>query len=179
MASADKKGSGIEDRWWVDRDKYRLRPRNQDRPGGAGAAFFRAVEGYDQAQALEHLTDVNLKLLAQGAPPLGGWGYVSLLKERSPSRDIERVKRRLPLPSFARAVIVDSGRSLRAVVTGSPVGERILEFNFIEEASFDCWINGEWVCERTFRHRDELLREAPKLLIQYLEKARKGNLSPP
>ena len=169
MAFDEKKGTP-EDRWWVDRDKYRLRPKNQNMPTAAGAAFFRAVEGYDQVEALEHLTDINLKLLKEGAPPPGGWGYVSLVGEKSPQKDIEKIKRGLPLPLLARGVIVDSGLSLRAVVTGEPVGERILEFNFIQAPSFDCWIKGEWVREKLFPDREALLREAGELLAEYLEK---------
>jgi hypothetical protein len=168
MASADKKTTSTESRWWIDRDKTRGKPKVQEKQAPAGASFFRAVEGYNQDQALDHLTDLNLKLLAQGAAPSGGWGYVSLVEDRSPTREIEKVKRALPLPSFARAVIVDSGLSLRVIVTGTPVGERILEFNFVQEASFDCWIRGEWVREELFANPEELLRKAAHLLEKYL-----------
>jgi hypothetical protein len=59
---------------------------------------------------------------------------------------------------------------LRAIVTGTPTNERILEFNFIDEASFDCWIRGEWVCEEVFRDKRELLQHAANLLRRYLAK---------
>ncbi len=166
MASEEKKGTA-EERWWVDRDQYRLRPKIQKKFPTAGNSFFRAVEGYNQEEALDHLTDINLKLLAQGDAPPGGWGYVSLVKEKSPARKIERIKKSLPLPSFARAVLVDSGQSLRVIVTGTPVGECILEFNFIQEASFDCWIRGEWVREELFASPEELLHHASRLLKEY------------
>ena len=65
------------------------------------------------------------------------WGYVALVEQKSPPAEIGKVKRALLLPPDARAVLVDSGLSLRVIVTGTPVGERLLEFNFIEEASFD------------------------------------------
>jgi hypothetical protein len=67
-------------------------------------------------------------------------------------------------------VLVDSGQSLRAVVTGIPMNERMLEFNFIAEASFDCWIRGEWMCEMVFKDKYDLLRHAASLLQHYMEK---------
>ena len=79
MASADKKMASAENRWWIDRDKSRGKSKIQEKRAPAGASFFRVVEGYNQEQALDHLTDLNLKLLAQGAAPPGGWGYVSML----------------------------------------------------------------------------------------------------
>jgi hypothetical protein len=65
---------------------------------------------------------------------------------------------------------VDAGQSLRAIVTDTARSERILEFNFIEEASFDCWIRGEWMREEVFKGKHQLLQHAPSLLQQYLEK---------
>ncbi len=93
-----------------------------------------------------------------------------MVEKKSPARMIEKVKRALPLPSFAQAVIVDSGLSVRAIITGAPVGERILEFNFVQEASFDCWIKDEWVREELFTGPEELLRKAARLLDKYLPK---------
>ncbi|HEV8712024.1 MAG TPA: hypothetical protein VGX03_04250 [Candidatus Binatia bacterium] len=46
----------------------------------------------------------------------------------------------------------------------------MLEFNFIDEASFDCWIRGEWVCEEVFNDKRELLQHAADLLRRYMEK---------
>lgn len=174
MASADKKMTSPENRWWVDRDKGWGKPKIQEKQAPAGASFFRVVEGYNQEQALDHLTDLNLKLLAQGAAPPGGWGYVSMVEEKYPAKEIEKVKRALPLPSFARAVIADSGLSVRVIVTGTPVGERILEFNFAQEASFDCWVRGEWVREEVFTDPEELLRKAARLLDEYLGESAAG-----
>ena len=55
-------------------------------------------------------------------------------------------------------------------MTDYPLSERVLEFNFIDEASFDCWIRGEWVCEDIFKDRYTLLQQASALLQRYLEK---------
>src|SRR5262245_46489636 len=137
MATGDKRAPTSEDRWWVDRDKEGEQARPEQRHPPAGAVFFRSVEGYSQEHALANLTDLNLKLLTQANPDPGEWGYIALCEERSPAKEVEKIKRALPLPASARAVVVDSGRSLRVIVTGTPVNERILEFNFIAEASFD------------------------------------------
>jgi hypothetical protein len=170
MSSYDKKPPGNENRWWVDQGKNRERARPEERQAPAGAQFFRSVEGYDQEQARENLTDLNVRLLTQANPTPGEWAYLSLVEEQSPQKEIDRIKRALPLPPAARGVLVDSGKSLRAIVTGTPLNERILEFNFIDEASFDCWIRGEWVREEVFKDKHQLLHQAPHLLQLYLEK---------
>jgi hypothetical protein len=170
MPNSEKKTPSNENRWWVDQGKSRERAKPEERQAPAGAQFFRSVEGYDQEQAREHLTNLNFKLLAQADPAPGEWAYLPLIEERSSVKEIEKIKRALPLPLTARGVLVDSGLSLRAIVTGTPPQERILEFNFIEEASFDCWIRGEWVREAVFKDKHALLQQAPQLLQQYLEK---------
>ncbi len=170
MPNSEKKAPSIESRWWVDQGKGRERVKPEERQAPAGAQFFRSVENYDQEQAREHLTNLNLKLLAQADPAPGEWAYLPLVEERSPAKEIEKIKRALPLPMTARGVLVDSGLSLRAIVTGTPPQERILEFNFIDEASFDCWIRGEWVHEAVFKDKHALLQKASQLLQQYLDK---------
>jgi hypothetical protein len=170
MPNSDKKTPSNENRWWVDQGKSRERAKPEERQAPAGAQFFRSVEGYDQEQAREHLTNLNFKLLAQANPVPGEWAYLPLIGEHSPAKEIEKIKRALPLPLNALGVLVDSGLSLRAIVTGMIPQERVLEFNFIEEASFDCWIRGEWVREAVFKDKYALLQKAPELLQQYLEK---------
>ena len=175
LTSGEKKATGSDNRWWVDHSDRRERARPEERQAPAGASFFRSFEDYDQERARENLTDLNLKLLAQGNPAPGEWAYLPLLVERCSAKEIERVKRALPLPPDARGVLVDSGLSLRAIITGTPPSERILEFNFIEEASFDCWIRGEWVCEMVCTDKRELLQKAADLLRRYLEKNLTGD----
>ena len=170
MSNVDKKTPANENRWWVDQGKSRERAKPQERQAPAGAQFFRSVENYDQEQARENLIDLNLKLLLQGNPAPGEWEYLPLIEERSSPKEIEKIKRGLPLPPTARGVLVDSGQSLRAIVTDTARSERILEFNFIDEASFDCWIRNEWVREEVFKDKHQLLQHAPSLLRQYLEK---------
>jgi hypothetical protein len=170
MSNTDKKTATNENRWWVDQGKSRERAKPQERQAPAGAQFFRSVENYDQEQARENLSDLNLKLLQESNPAPGEWAYLPLLAERSSAKEVEKIKRGFPLPASARGVLVDSGQSLRAIVTDTARGERILEFNFIDEASFDCWIRGEWVREEVFNDKHQLLQNAPQLLRQYLEK---------
>ena len=45
-----------------------------------------------------------------------------------------------------------------------------MEFNFIEEASFDCWLQNEWVCEKVFKGRRELIKRSGRLLRKYMRR---------
>ena len=65
-------------------------------------------------------------------------------------------------------MLVDSGEALRAIITGHPVGERLVEVRIGAESSFDAWVYGEWVYEASFRNADEALRRAPRLVREYL-----------
>lgn len=170
MANGDKKAHSSENRWWVEQGKNRERAKPEERQTTVGASFFRCVEGYDQEQACDNLTDLNVKLLAQADSVPGEWAYLQLTERRCPLKEVEKIKRALPLPADARGVLVDSGLSLRAIITDTPANERVLEFNFIEEASFDCWIRGEWVREEVFNDKHKLLQRATALLRRYLQK---------
>lgn len=134
----------------------------------AGARFYVAVRDYEQERAREALVDTNLKLILASGAPENGFGYLNLIDEPSPPHWIERLRQAVPLPPGARAVIVDAGRMARVVVTGSPVGERILEFNFNRhDPSFDAWVRGEWREEIAFRNLSELFRAVPRLVERY------------
>jgi len=63
---------------------------------------------------------------------------------------------------------VDSGDALRAIITGHPIGERLVEVRIGTESSFDAWVYGEWVYEASFRNADEALRRSPRLVREYL-----------
>lgn len=161
----------IDSRWWVDMGKpqERARASGKGAPRTAGPKFYDLGYDFDQEQAKEHLTDLNLKFLDQVDPKPGEWQVIRMLtSECVPSREIARLKRHLPLPPGARGVIVDSGRSVRCIMTGEAPGERILEFTLGEECSFDCWIRGEWVCEEAFRDLEDALRRAPRYVNRYL-----------
>jgi hypothetical protein len=91
-----------------------------------------------------------------------------LTEQRSSKEHVERVKRSLRLPRGGRGVLVDSGTSLRAIVTGRPFGERVVEFTLGGDSSLDVWSRGEWIAEKVFRSRERALREAPHLIARYL-----------
>ncbi len=160
-------GPAVKDRWWVDfGDKRREAPRQPSGP--AGSRFFRAAQGFDQETARQRLTDLNMRLLLEANPPEGGWGYVRVADAIYPERERERVKNAVRLPPYARGAIVDCGRSLRVLVTGTPIGERILELALGEALSFDCWVHGEWVREAVFDDVHQATAALGKFIQEYL-----------
>jgi len=170
--SSDKvtQGPTVANRWWVDlggTEKVKVR-----RPAGpAGSQFFEVAHDFEQERARERLTDNNLKLLHAANPPEAGWGYVQLAETSYPERELERIKRLVALPQYARGVIVDCGRSVRLLVTGTPVGERLLELALGEAPSFDCWVHHEWVREAVFDDGDKALRALRGFVVEYLSPA--------
>ena len=173
-AAPDQSAPAVENRWWVDSGTS-LRERRSvpaDRPEGTLLVerIFRVGRGFDQDRARADLTDTNLNLLREANPAEGSWGYLSLIEDRSPTEQIEKVKRSLRLPRWARGVLVDSGVSIRAIATGDPFGERIVELNLGAQPSFDAWARGDWVHEKTFRSKERALREASGLIVRYLRR---------
>ena len=137
-------------------------------PGLAGSQFFQVGRDFEQDKAKEDLTDHNLKLLQAADPPEGGWGYVRLAAPPYPERELDRIKKLIALPPYARGVIVDCGRSLRLLVTGTPLGERTLELTLGESPSFDCWVRNEWVREALFEDADKALKTLQRFVREYL-----------
>lgn len=163
----EQQDSTVDNRWWIDTtDKKRPAPVTQE--VAVGSRFFRAGLGFEQDRARERLTDNNLKILNQSQPPEGGWAYVQLAEKRHPEKATERICRAMKVPPYARAVLVDSGRVVRVLVTGTPIGTRILEFSLGFAPSFDCWINDEWVEERVFRNASEAIKAAGELVHRFL-----------
>ncbi|MFN8628217.1 MAG: hypothetical protein U0587_19875 [Candidatus Binatia bacterium] len=168
-ASDDKSAHGptVANRWWVDLGKAE-KVQVKRPPGPAGSQLFQVGKDFEQDAAKELLTDHNLKLLHAAAPPEGGWGYVNLSAARYPERELERIKKLVPLPPYARGVIVDCGRSLRLLITGTPLGERTLELTLGESPSFDCWVRNEWVREALFDDADKALKALQRFMREYL-----------
>jgi len=172
MAQSPRDGTpAVEHRWWVDTGKATERARVAPGPRPpVGSSFFDIGYEFDQERARTRLTDINVKFLEEARPTPGEWTVIRMVPdERVPDSELERVKRRLALPPDARGVIVDSGRSARFIITGDPMGERILEFTLGEESSFDCWIRGDWVHEELFRSLDDALQKAGPYVRHYLE----------
>jgi hypothetical protein len=97
--------------------------------------------------------------------------------QQVPEGRIERVRKMLPLPRGGRGVLVDSGNALRAIITGHPSGERLVEVRLGEESSFDAWVRGEWVREVLFRDFDQAVRRVPGLVREYLTTTRATSLA--
>jgi hypothetical protein len=162
----------VENRWWVDANTSAKRrsptpPGERETPPIVGR-LFGVGRDFDQDRAKVHLTDANLHLLREGNPPEDGWAYLPMTEQRSGKDHLERVKRSLRLPRGARGVLVDSGNSLRAIVTGQPFGERVVELTLGGDSSLDVWSHGEWVAEKVFKSRERALREAPHLIARHL-----------
>jgi hypothetical protein len=169
----------VENRWWVDTGTATHKPstakpaapveEGTGRPVRVvGERLFRAGRGFDQDRARARLTGSNLNWIREANPPEDGWAYLAPTESRSRDDMVARVKSAVRLPSGARAVLIDSGTSLRVVATGTPVGERMVELTIGGESSFDAWVGEDWVCERVYRNRDRALREASGLLARYL-----------
>lgn len=160
MSKHEAQGGVSENRWWVDTSEQKpSRPR--PKPGApVGERLFGAGSDFNQSDATARLTDLNQRLLAESATTEGDWTYVTTVQGVSRGAAAARVKRQIQLPAEARGLIVDCGYSLRLLVTGKPPGQRILEFRLGPEPSFDCWRDGEWIQEESFRNTEEALRKA-------------------
>lgn len=167
---APKAEAKVADRWWIETTP-KQRPKAPVAPGPAGSGFFTVAHDFEQDRARERLTDNNLKLLQQANPPEGGWGYVQLAETTYPARELERIKQLIDLPPYARGAIMDSGRTIRVLLTGSPIGERILELALGETPSFDCWVDGEWVREALFDDVNVAVKALREFISEYLSPA--------
>jgi hypothetical protein len=156
-------------KWWIDTSRASTEGRRGENIPPAIARFYVTTKGYEQERARAGLVDLNLKLLTESNPAVGELAYMPMIAERAPAEVIERIRKTLALPPGARGVIVDSGRMVRAIVTGTPVGDRIVEFNFNRgDPSFDAWIANDWKEEHVYRGVNELHRRAPQILARYL-----------
>jgi hypothetical protein len=159
----------VENRWWVDQGKDGTGTPVPRPPAQFGARFFHTGADFEQDRARVRLTDSNLKWLEEGRPPAGGWSMIHMLpRERFAAAKLDRVKAAFRLPPEGRGVLIDTGSSLRAIVTGEPAGERLVEIRLGGECSFDAWVQGEWVREVVFRGFDDALRRGPALVREYL-----------
>lgn len=173
--TAEEAKPAVENRWWVDSGTNKDRrspPRAEpEKDGGPiiGQRFFDVGLGFDQDRAQKQLTDSNLNLIREANPSEGTWAYLCMIEDTSPPERLAKVKRMLRLPKWARGVLVDAGTSIRAIATGEPVGENIVELTIGSQSSFDAWADGEWVREKVFRNRERALREGSRLIVRYLK----------
>jgi hypothetical protein len=137
-------------------------------PNLPGAKFFEIGMGFDQERARANLTDSNLNLLREGNPPENGWGYLQTTPEKTSEEFLARVKKAFRLPAGSRGLLVDSGTSLRVILSGTPVGERLVEVLLGKDSSFDAWREGNWVKEAYARGREKALRDFPRMARLFL-----------
>jgi len=157
----------LENRWWVDQGKDG-QPIERP-PATFGNRFFRTAAGFDQDRAQRRLTDLNLKWFTEASPEPGGWAVLHLLeKERFHPQRLDKVRNAFTVPPKGRGILVDSGSSVRVILTGEPIGERLVEVRLGDESSFDAWVHGEWVREQLFRDARSamhaLARSIPEVL---------------
>jgi len=159
----------VADRWWVDAtDTQKSRPKAPPVPTPVAMQFYTSAAGFEQEKARDRLSDNNWKVLAAAAPEEGAWVVVPFADSSFPTKDLDKIKDQIDLPAYARGVVCDSGSCVRLLVTGTPVGERVLELTLGDDPSFDCWIRNEWVDESRFQNRTHALRVFRRLVRKYL-----------
>jgi hypothetical protein len=164
----DGGGPAVKDRWWVDTgDKRRERQAAVPRPP-VGSRLYRSGVGFDQEVARGRLTDNNVKLLREANPAAGQWAYVLLADKPHREQNRERIVGQVLLPPYAHGLVVDCGRTLRLLVTGTPIGDRVLDLTLSEPPSFDAWIGGDWVRERVFRDQRSALGGLRRAIAEFL-----------
>ena len=158
--------AAVGNRWWAELGKERREPAVRKAP--VGSRFYRAGQGFEQDKARDRLTDNNLKILRQTNPPQGSWAYLPLADRVIAEPQREKIRQSIAVPSYARAVLVDCGKYARVLVTGTPIGERVLELTLGGAPSFDCWVHDDWVCEEVYRSTDEAIKKFRRRVEQYL-----------
>ncbi|MFQ5683336.1 MAG: hypothetical protein ACE5HC_08710 [Candidatus Binatia bacterium] len=158
-----------EEKWWIDRGP--TKEREKETPLSRGIIdkwVYEMLKDYRQEQALGNIVDINQRIIKELPVSVGEWRYISLGVGRYPANRLARIKNSLQLPSGARAFVIDAGYSIRVLVTGEPMGERVVDINFTGAPSLDYWVGGELVTERLFRNMDDALRKLKRSLYTYL-----------
>jgi hypothetical protein len=168
---ADEKTPAFEEtKWWIDRGPVKEREKPAEPVKGIIEKWaYELLKNYNQDQAAKNLVDINPKILNGLTVAAGEWGYYSLEVGTYPPEKLAKIKRGLPLPKKARAIVIDAGYSIRVIITGDPVGERYVDINFVDAPSLDYWVNGNLVEERVFSNVGEALKRIRADLTGYLE----------
>ncbi len=170
FSMADEKITPAEEaKWWIDRGPVKERERKAPLDRGIiEKRVYEMLKGYNQDQAVRNVVDINKRILKEISLPAGEWGYLSLDVGSYPAGALARIKSSLQLPPGARALVIDAGYSARLLITGEPVGERLVDINFTESPSLDYWVAHELVEERLFSSVDDALRKLKGRLHHYL-----------
>ena len=169
MADEKTNPAAEEVKWWIERGPVRERKKKAEPNRGIIDRWaYELLKDYNQDQALKHVAGINERMLKNISVGPSEWDYLSLNVGNFPHGRLNRIKEALRLPQYARGLIIDAGYSVRALITGDPVGERLMDINFTAVPSLDYWVNGELVEERLFSNFDEVLRKLRPVLTRYL-----------
>lgn len=167
---ADEKTAPVEEvKWWIDRGPTKEHEKESQLGRGIIEKWaYEMLKDYSQDQAVRNVVDINQQILKELPVLPGGWGDLSLGVGRYPANRLAKIKNSLQLPSHARALAIDAGYSVRILITGEPIGERLVDINFTESPSLDYWAKGELVEEVLFSTVDDTLRKLKVSLHAYL-----------
>ena len=167
---ADEKTPTVEEsKWWIDRGPVKEREKETGLGRGIIEKWvFEMLKDYKQEQAVKNVVDINQRLMKEISLPAREWTYFSLGVGNYPAKELARIKSSLPLPPDGRALVVDAGYSVRVMITGEPVGEKMVDINFTEAPSLDYWLGYELIEERLFANVDDALKKIRYLLPAYL-----------
>lgn len=168
---ADEKTPPVEElKWWIDRGPVKEREKSTQLGRGIIEKWvYEMLKDYRQDQAVRNVVDINARVVKEMQVAPVEWGYFSLGVGSYPAGGIAKIKNSLRLPPYGRALIIDAGYSVRILITGEPVGERLLDINFTEAPSLDYWVRNELVEERLFASVDDALRKLRGSLPRYLQ----------
>ncbi len=120
-----------ETKWWIDRGPVKEREKPAAPVKGIIEKWaYELLRNYNQDQAMKNLVDINPRILKELSVGPGEWGYFSLEVGTYPPEKLAKIKSGLPLPAYARGIIIDAGYSVRIVITAEPVGQRYVDINF-------------------------------------------------
>lgn len=167
---ADEKAPPVEEaKWWIDRGP--VKEREKETLLGRGIIekwVYEMLKDYHQDQAVRNVVDINPRILKELCVAPGEWGYVSLGVGSYPANGLAKIKSSLQLAANGRGLIIDAGYSVRVMITGEPIGERLVDINFTEAPSLDYWVGNELIEERLFSSVDDLLKKLRGHLSDYL-----------
>jgi hypothetical protein len=167
---ADEKNPPVEEvKWWIDRGPVKEREKSEALGRGIIEKWtYELLKDYKQEQAVRNVVDINPRTLKDLSHAPLGWSYVSLGVGTYPADELDKIKKTVQLPANARALLIDAGYSIRLLITGDPVGERLIDVNFTEGPSLDFWVKNELIEEKLFRNLDSALNEIQSTLRGYL-----------
>lgn len=167
---AEEKTPPVEEvKWWIDRGPVKEREKESQLGRGIIEKWvYELLKDYKQEQAVRNVVDINPRTLKELSLPAGEWDYISLGVGSYAANGLAKIRSTLSLPANARGLIIDAGYSVRVLITGEPIGERLVDINFTEAPSLDYWVENELVEERLFSGVDDALKKLRGALSNYI-----------